>query len=195
MQVLEAIRTRRSIGKTTDQVPTREQINLLLEAATWAPNHHLTIPWRFVVVAGDVRAEFGRITSASKLRRMQAEGRDITGEEEALIRKAFRAPVIIAVCIEPAENVPESDEIAAGAAATQNVLLAAHALGLAAIWRTGDGSRDPDVVRWLGLSERAKVVGFVYVGYPAVTKERSKHIPFDQLTEWRGWGDDPGNGH
>ena len=72
MQVLEAIRSRRSIGKTTDQVPTREQIKLLLEAATWAPNHHLTIPWRFVVVAGDVRAEFGRITSASKLRRMRA---------------------------------------------------------------------------------------------------------------------------
>ena len=191
MHVLEAIRSRRSIGKVTDERPTREQIETILDAGTWAPNHHLTTPWRFVVIAGDERRRFGEITAQSKLARLEAEGRLTGGEAEALIAKAFRAPVIIAVCVEPAEGprVVEVEEIEAGAAAAQNMLLAAHALGLGAQWRTGDPALDPKVVAYLGLSERGKIIGFLYIGHPAAEKERLNHVPFDQLTTWRGWVD------
>jgi nitroreductase len=192
MQILEAIRSRRSIGKVTDQQPTRAQIEAILDAATWAPNHHLTAPWRFVVIAGEERERFGKVTAGSKLKRLIAEGRPIEGEEEALIAKALRAPVIIAVGVEPSEGpkVVEIEEIEAGAAAVQNMLLAAHALGLGAQWRTGDPAFDPAVATYLGLSERGRIIGFVYVGYPAVEKQRAKHVPFDQVTTWRGWVDE-----
>jgi nitroreductase len=191
MRVLEAIRTRRSIGKTTDQMPTREQIETMLDAATWAPTHHVTNPWRFVVISGEERRRFGEISAQSKLRRMEQEGRDTTGEEEKLIAKAFRAPVIIAIGVEPAEGprIVESEELCAGAAAVQNMLLAAHELGLAAMWRTGDPAYDREVAAYLGLSERGRVLGFVYVGYPAIEKTRFNHIPFNELTTWRGWVD------
>lgn len=171
--------------------PSRQEIETILDAATWAPNHHLTNPWRFVVISGDERIELGRVMAQSKIRRMIAEGRDVGGEEEKLIAKALRAPVIIVVGVEPGENakVVPIEEIEAGAAAVQNMLLAAHGTGLAAMWRTGDPAYDPEVMTHLGLPEHATLVGFVYVGYPAASKVRENHVPFEHLTEWRGWVD------
>jgi nitroreductase len=189
MHVLEAIRTRRSIGKTTDQLPTREQIEQILEAATFAPNHHVTNPWRFVVIAGDERGEFGRVSAQSKLRRMAAGGRSIEGEEAKLIAKAYRAPVIIALVVEPGPTAVEIEEIEAGAAAAQNMCLAAHAMGMCTVWRTGDAAYDPDVVRWLGFAEGTTIIGFIYLGFPAITKDRVPPTPFHELTTWRGWQD------
>src|SRR5215213_8274577 len=101
MDVHEAIRNRRSIGKVTDVRPPREVIEQILDSATWAPCHHVTNPWRFTVIAGDERIVFGKIMAQSKLRRMESEGRSIEGEEDKLIAKALRSPVIIAVSTEP----------------------------------------------------------------------------------------------
>lgn len=191
MDVFEAIANRRSIGRVTDERPPREMIERILEAGTWAPCHHVTNPWRFMVIAGDERTKFGKVMAKSKLDRMTREGRDITGEEERLVAKARRAPVIIAVGTEPDQGpkIDPNEETAATAAAVQNMLLAAHALGLGAIWRSGDAARDPEVARYMGLSERGSVAGFIYVGYPAVQKEAAVRIPFDQLTTWSGWSD------
>ena len=189
MDVFEAIYNRRSIGKVNAERPSRELIERMLEAASWAPCHHATHPWRFTVIAGDERIAFGRAMAQSKLKRLEAEGRPTDGEEDKLIAKALRAPVIIAVGTEPdpGPKVVVEEEVAATAAAVQNMLLAAHALGLGAIWRTGDPARDPDVARYLGLSERGSVSGFVYVGYPAIEKDRVNHKPFQELTAWSGW--------
>lgn len=189
MDVFEAIVGRRSIGKVSTERPPRELIERMLEAATWAPCHHATNPWRFTVIAGDERIAFGKAMAQSKLRRLVAEGRPIDGEEEKLIAKALRSPVIIAVGTEPDDGpkIVVDEEVAATAAAVQNMLLAAHALGLGAIWRTGDPARDPDVANYLGLSERGRIAGFVYVGYPAIEKDRVNHIPFKDLTTWSGW--------
>jgi nitroreductase len=191
MHVLEAIRTRRSIGKMTDQQPSREQIEIILDAATWAPTHHISNPWRFVVIAGDERLRFGEVTAQSKLTRMEREGRSIEGEAEKLIAKALRAPVIIAVGVEPGDGpkIVEIEEVESGAAAVQNMLLAAHGIGLAAMWRTGDPAYDPDVAEYLGLSQCGRIIGFVYVGFPAIEKTRFGHVPSTELTTWRGWID------
>jgi nitroreductase len=191
MHVLEAIRTRRSIGKMSDQRPTREQIETILDAATWAPTHHISNPWRFVVIAGDERLRFGEVTAQSKLARMEREGRSVEGEAEKLIAKALRAPVIIAVGVEPGDDpkIIEIEEIESGAAAVQNMLIAAHGIGLAAMWRTGDPAYDPAVAEYLGLSQGGRVIAFVYVGFPAIEKTRFGHVPFTELTTWRGWID------
>lgn len=192
MNVFEAIEGRRSIGKVTDVRPPRDLIEQVLEAATYAPCHHVTNPWRFVVIAGAERAAFGRVMAQSKLRRLEAEGRLTESEAERLIAKGLRAPVIIAVAAEPdpGPRIVVEEEVAATAAAVQNMLLAAHALGLGAIWRTGDAARDPDVARYLGFSENAHMVGFIYIGYPAIEKERLGRTTAANLTAWRGWSDD-----
>ncbi len=191
MDVLEAIRTRRSIGKVLPDLPPRAVIEELLEAASWAPNHHVTEPWRFVVIAGEARNAFGEVMARSKVAGMDPAAKDIPAEYERAKNKALRAPVIIAVGVEIARGSKgeEIEEVAAGAAAVQNLLLAAHSLGLAAIWRTGDPAYDPRVKAFLGFAPSDHVLGFVYLGYPSIVPLRAKHTPATELTRWLGWDD------
>jgi nitroreductase len=189
--LLDAIRTRRSTGLVRQERPPRAVIEELLEAATWAPNHHVTEPWRFVVIAGEAREAFGAVMAEAKVAGMDPAVKDVPAEYERARKKALRAPVIIAVVVDLADDAKAVaiEEIAAGAAATQNLLLAAHALGLAAIWRTGDPAYDPTVKTFLGFAPSAHIVGFVYLGYPTVVSTRHKHTPAVELTRWLGWGD------
>jgi len=196
MDVLTAIRTRRSIGKVRPERPPRAAIAAILEAATWAPNHRLTEPWRFVVLAGAARHRFGAAMAA-----VQAQGRPAPVDDAAAAEaraadaktaaKALRAPVVIAVAVEPVAGpkVVAIEEVAAGAAAIQNMLLAAHALGLAAIWRTGGPSYDPAIKRFFGLAPDVHLLGFVYVGYPDGAPPERARTPAARLTRWLGWDD------
>ena len=187
--VLDAIRSRRSVGKVGPERPPRETIERVLEAATWAPNHHLTQPWRFVVLAGEARRRLGETIARATL------GEPTTEEERAAFERAaakpLRAPVVIAVAVEPAGSgkIPEIEEVAAGAAAVQNLLLAAHALGLAAIWRTGGGCYQAAVKEHLGFGPASHLIGLVYLGYPVADPPVRERIPADSLTVWRGWND------
>lgn len=189
--VLEAIRTRRSIGKLRQDLPPREVVEEILDAATWAPNHHVTEPWRFVVIAGEARAALGEVMARSKVAGMAPAVKDVATEYERTKNKPLRAPVIIAVAVEVAaeSEAVEIEEVAAGAAAVQNMLLAAHAMGLAAMWRTGDPAYDPAVKTFLGFRPTDHIIGFVYLGYPAILPSRARHTPATELTRWLGWDD------
>jgi nitroreductase len=189
MSVMDSIRGRRSVSKVQPERPPRELIETILEAGTWAPCHHETEPWKFSVIAGDERARLGDVMARAKVERMIRQGKETEGEFERARAKALRAPVIIAVAVEPSEapKVVEIEEIEAGAAAVQNMLLAAHDLGLAAIWRTGDPAYDPKVKTFLGLSSNSHIIGFIYLGYPAIIPNRARHTPASELTTWSGW--------
>jgi nitroreductase len=193
--VLEALRSviegRRSIGKVHPEQPPREMIETILEAATWAPNHRLTEPWRFFVLAGDARNELGRFMGNQNAERYPEGDPNREIERARGAKKALRAPVVIGVAVEPvaASNVDDLEEIEAVACAVQNMLLTAHALGLGAKWSSGNITKSPEVNAWFGLSERGQVLGFIYIGYPAMVSERSMRTPSAGLTEWRGWDD------
>jgi nitroreductase len=174
--VLAAIRERRSVKQVQPDPVPRELIEQLLEAAVWAPNHHLTQPWRFFVLTGEARVALGEVLARDPA---------LAPDKRAVIRqKPLRAPVLIAVAVEPDPKRPLLDEIAAGAAAVQNLLLAAHALGLGAIWRTGRAIEDPAVKAFLGLPDRAVLLGFVYLGFPAVVPEPPARRPAQEVTVW-----------
>jgi nitroreductase len=190
MTVIETIRRRRSIGKMTEQRPTHEQIEQILEAATHAPNHHLVQPWKFFVLAGTARNELGSLLAESLATQMQ----ETTSQKaEAVLnnerKKPLRAPVVIVVAAEYPQQpkVVEIENVAATAAAVENMLLAAEELGLACMWRTGDAAYDPKVKQWLGLSEKDHILAFVYIGYPAITPPERHPQPVESKTTWLGW--------
>lgn len=192
MTVFDIIQQRRSIGKMTDERPTREQIERLLEAATHAPNHHHTQPWKFIVLAGDARAEVGKVMAESLEGRLE----DTSGEKaQALINKErnklLRAPVVIVVAAEPPAlpKVLEIENIEATAAAVENMLLAGEEMGLACMWRTGDAAYDPRVKRKLGLSQEDHIVALLYVGFPAIPRLERRPVPYEEKTVWLGWED------
>ncbi len=185
--VLETLRKRRSIGKMTAQVPHQNLIRQIIEAGTWAPNHHLTEPWRFFVLQGEARTALGKVMSGVAAAR-ETDPAVASQAAERAITKPLRAPYVIAVGVEPSidPSIPPIEEIAAGSAAVQNMLLAAEALGLAAIWRSGWIAFEPEVREHFGISPRGTMLGFVYVGYAAMQPPVRQRRPVEDVTEWRG---------
>jgi nitroreductase len=167
MDVETAIRTRRSIGRLEGDVPP-ETVRELVELATCAPNHHLTQPWRFTVVAGDERERLGRLWATVAA---DAQGLEGAAREEAMRRdaaKLMRAPVLVVVSTRTdADPVVAEEDFAATAAAVENLLLAAHARGLGAAWRTGGIAHDPQVKAYLGLDPGDRIVSIVNLGRAA----------------------------
>jgi nitroreductase len=191
LEVREAIKSRRSIGRVkTDPVP-KEIVEEILESAVHAPNHKITEPWRFHVFTGKGRGELAR--ARAKLARILAE---VEGEEEELIagrvsrerKKAFRAPVVIAVISKGGRDEVETlENYAACAAAVQNMQLTAHALGLATMWRTGPVAYHPYMRDFFGLEADDKIVAYLYLGYPDTpdTAERPRRRrPASTKTVW-----------
>ncbi len=190
MTVFETIKKRRSIGKMTEQSPTRAQVEHILEAATHAPNHHKVEPWKFIVLAGKARNELGEIMATTLAERMagteQTNTKPIIEKER---NKPLRSPVIIVVAAEHATQprVSDIENIEAVAAAVQNMLLTAEELGLAAMWRTGDAVYDLKVKSWLGLVAEDHIVAFVYLGYPAIEAQERQTQAIEKKTTWLDW--------
>jgi nitroreductase len=190
MHVFDVIKRRRSMGKMTGERPAREQIELLLEAATHAPNHHNTQPWKFIVLAGSAREELGTVMAMSLANRLEE-----TSSENAQTRlnkernKPLRSPIVIVVVSESPKqpNVTELENIEAVSAAVQNMLLTAEEMGLACMWRTGDAAIDLHVKQWLDLDPGDQIVAFLYVGYAAIPRIERVPISFKQKTTWSGW--------
>lgn len=188
MKLFDAIRTRRSIGRVTEQPVSRELIEQILEAGTWAPNHFLTEPWKFFVMTGE-----GRLKLGDTLAEIAVEGMNDPSapqykqKAEQARAKALRAPVIITVVATPSteEKVFRTEEFGAVHAAAQNMLLAAHALGLGAIWRTGAPAYHAKMKQLFSLGDRDEVVGFIYIGHPQEeAKKEGKRTDFREKTVW-----------
>jgi nitroreductase len=163
MDALHAILNRSSAITLGEPAPSPEQLNIILEAGKAAPDHGRMQPWRFIVIEGEARNILGKTFAELK----RAGNPDAT--PEALAKetgKAFRAPTIIAVAASVTEGVkvPVIEQVMAVAAATQNMFLAAYALGLGAMWKTGGPAYDASLKTALGLAPADHIVAFLYLG-------------------------------
>ena len=131
MEVFEAIYHRHSQKKVKPDALPRALIEKLLDAAVQAPNHYKVRPWRFVVLTGEARKKLGDVMAASKLDRHPEFPQEAFDKARTT---PLQAPVVIAVGVDkPSEpKVLEIENVCAVAAACQNLLLAAHAMGLGA---------------------------------------------------------------
>ncbi len=183
MDVLEAIHSRHSVSRVLpDPVPV-EMIEVLLSAAVQAPNHFRVRPWRFFVVSGEARIRLGEVMAQSLLERHpEAQGSELEKERA----RPLRAPVLIAVAVDPPSEpkVVEVENICAAASAVENMLLAARALGLGAMWRTVPAARDPRVKAFFGLPPEQHLIGFIYVGYPGDVPEPLPRPGYEDRVTW-----------
>jgi nitroreductase len=188
LEVNRAIETRQSIGRVRQDPVPRELVEKILESAVHAPNHKLTEPWRFHVFIGKGRGEFAR--ARAELARLQARAE---GEEEEFAagrisrerKKAFRAPVVIAVISKGGRDEVETlENYAACAAAVQNMQLTAHSLGLATIWRTGTCAYHPYMRNFFELEENDKIAAYLYLGYPDMSERPRRREPASSKTVW-----------
>lgn len=145
--------------------PTPEELTTLLTIAARVPDHGKLQPWRFIVYAGDARDTASRIVEEAFL----AANPD--AEEGARKKEAARfslAPLVVAVVstAAPHPKIPQSEQLASAAAACENLVVAATALGYGASWLTGWFAYDAAVLARLGVGPGETVAGFVHIGTP-----------------------------
>lgn len=186
MDALTALLTRTSVAKLVEPAPTADQISLLIQAANRAADHGRLTPWRFLLVEGKAREALGELfLRASSVVKPELSA----AESERFLAMPLRAPSILISIARFQEHpkVPRDEQRMAAAAATQQIITAAFALGLGAIWRTGDLAANPAVKSGLGLKEDEEIVGFVYLGAPAGDVQPPKCAEVsDFLTIWQG---------
>jgi nitroreductase len=184
METLEAIRNRRTIGKSTGDVP-RETIRELIEAATWAPNHKLTQPWKFAVLTGSARERLGAVWGKAAAAAVDANETARASIESGEAQKLLRAPAVIVVSTTTDPDwVRAEEDLTATAAAVQNLLLAAHAKGLSAAWKTGKIVYSAAVKAFLGLEPDDKIVAVVYLGAKATEDVAPRNRDVDATITW-----------
>lgn len=175
--VLDNIRNRRSL-KFTMMKPdpiSEEHLQLLFEAANWAPTHRLTEPWRFILFLGEGRARLARVLAQTY---RETIGDDYNSKKEQKIHDRLdRVPLCMAIIMRESGMVPELEEILALGCSVQNFHLAAQALGIGCIWSTPSHLDHPHIRGFLNLKEKLRCLGFYYVGYPLEGWPRSVRKP------------------
>ena len=165
MDVETAIRTRRTHKAFVPEPLPSSEIDSLLDLARWAPNHHLTAPWRF------------RVVGPQALRRLKSAA----GPEGA--KKLDRAPtLIVASCLLGGDPLQDEEDLHAVAVATYIVLLAAHARGLAGYWRTPGLLRTEAGREAVGLADQERFVALIHLGRPRQRQTSPERLPVSATT-------------
>jgi nitroreductase len=164
MDVETAVRTRRTHKAFgPDPVPD-SVIEELLDLARWAPNHHLTNPWRFRLLGPETLAALKRAA----------------GPQDAA--KLDRAPTLIAVSsMRSEDSVTEEENLCATACAAYIVLLAAHARGLAGYWRTPAALRTPAGHVAVGIGEDERFVALIHLGEARQERRPADRAPVSDV--------------
>ena len=164
MDVETAIRSRRTHKAYKPEPVARETLEELLELARWAPNHHLTNPWRF------------RVVGQRALERLKRAAGPEAGA------KLDRAPtLVVCSCKLSGDAVQHEEDLHATAVAAYIVLLAAHARGLAGYWRTPDVLRAEEGRAAVGLPDDEHFVSLLHLGRPIQEKQPPERAPAADL--------------
>ena len=187
MDVLDVLKARRTIFKFNSRPVSDEMLKRIFEFGLWAPNHHVTEPWRFVVL--------GETTKETLARRygdvQQGKASEKAGEDarkvlwQAGYDKFISKPTIVAVsCVQEGDEQRRREDYAAVCCAMQNVQLAAWELGVGMQWSTGPITMQKETYELLDVDpDREYIIGFFYMGYPSeIPFPRRK--PLDDVMRW-----------
>ncbi len=185
MDALTLLTTRTSQPLLTEPAPDATALATMFAAAARAPDHGRLRPWRFLCVRGDGRAQLGELLLQALLRRDPQASQE---KRDKALKGPARAPlVIVAIArVQPHPKVPANEQLLTAGCAVHGLLLAAHALGFGAMWRTGDPSYDGELAQALGLQPNESVIGLVYVGTPAAIKPAPAIDTSDLVSDWPG---------
>ena len=165
--MLDIIMDRRSIRKFTPEKVTEQQVEQLLQAAVMAPSAQNRQPWHFIVC--DDKTLFQQFQQIHPYSKMLDE-----------------APLLIVVCGDTQQQAGPQFYLEDCAAATENILLAAHSLGVGAVWCGVDHTeRQQSFGKLLGLPEHIKAYSLIVLGMPAEEKETLDRVEPDKIHENR----------
>jgi len=186
-EINEVIRQRRTIypEQYSSRKVHREQIELMLNNALWAPTHGNTQPWRFKVFMEDGRQQVADFLSSTYLK-LTPEDQQNDKKLAKLLTRPMLASAVIAVWMERDKTgkILEIEEVEAVACAIQNMHLTCTAYGLGGFWSTPKLIYTPEMNEFLKISEKDKCLGLFYIGYPAEEWPKGHRKPLEYVTEW-----------
>lgn len=187
-EINELIRERRTIfpEQFSDRKVHKEQIEVILNNAQWAPTHGNTQPWRFKVFTEDARQTLSSFLGQTYLNQTPSELQNDM-KLKKIMSRPLKSSVVIAVCMErqATEKILEIEEIEAVACAIQNMYLTCTAYGLGGFWSTPKLIYTKEMNDFLSIGEKDKCLGLFYIGYPAIEWPKSHRKPLEYTTEWR----------
>jgi nitroreductase len=167
VELEEAIRTRRTHKAYRPEPVDRATLEELFELARWAPNHHLTNPWRFRVIGPATR---------DRLKEIEEEAKPGTSG------KLDRAPTLVVVTArQTGDPVQDKEDLLASGVAAYIVLLGAQARGLASYWRTLSILDEPEGKRALGIGDDEVAVGLLHLGWPRQPQRVPEREPVSEV--------------
>ena len=186
-EITEIIRNRRTIypEQFSDRKVHKEQIELILQNAQWAPTHGNTQPWRFHVFMDQSKERLSQFLGTTYLALTPKEL-----QNDAKLAKLMRRPIlssaVIAVSMsrQKEKKIPEIEEVEAVACAIQNMHLTCTAYDIGLFWSTPKLIYSKEMNDFLGLSEEDKCLGLIYLGYPNIEWPESHRIPLEYHTQW-----------
>ena len=181
MDALDALLNRVSAPRLCEPAPDAAQRELLFRAALRAPDHGQLRPWRFLTIEGAAREQLGELLA-------QALQADASPEALSKARAMpLRAPLLVVVIarVQAHAKVPAQEQVIAAGCAAHGILLAAHAQGIGAVWRTGELAYNAQVAAGLGLAADEQVIAFLYLGTP---ERELRAVPQVQVGDFvRAW--------
>jgi nitroreductase len=186
MEALDALLNRVSVPRLTAPAPDAAQRDLLFRAALRAPDHGQLRPWRFITVEGAAREQLADLWVAGLL----AVQPDASPEALAKARQSpLRAPLLVLVVarVQAHAKIPAQEQLLTAGCAAHAVLLAAHAMGVGAVWRTGELAYCAQVAAGLGLQTDEQLIAVLYLGTPqGELRTPAKLDPQDFVSAWLG---------
>jgi nitroreductase len=186
-EINELIKSRRTIypEQFSERKVHREQIELILNNAQWAPTHGNTQPWRFHVFTGEGLQKLSTFLGKTYLELTNKEDQN-DSKLAKLIRRPLLSSVVVAVSMkrQPEEKILEIEEIEAVACAIQNMHLSCTAYGLGGFWSTPKLIYSKKMNEFLELEVKDRCLGLFYIGYPAVDWPLAHRKPLEYHTTW-----------
>lgn len=182
------MRERRSVfqkeytGTPVDDAIVRQ----ILVNATWAPNHKMTEPWRFMVFSGEGIKKLAEFQGECYKQVSTAKGKFEQDKYENLRTKPMLSSHIISVGMkrDEAKRIPEVEEIGAVYCAVQNMYLSATAYGVGAYLSTGGITFYEEAKPFFNLGADDKLLGFFHIGNTNVAPRETKRKAVDSVTTW-----------
>jgi nitroreductase len=184
-EVQDVLNSRRTVYKFTKQKVEQDKINQALLAASNAPCHKHTHPWKFFIMGNLVRQELiPTITKLANEKSQKNKSPDLAKDVQRAVDKIILPPVIIAVASKktPSDDFREKEDYAASVCALQNLVLSFWDNGIGSQWTTGAITRHEETYSALGIdSNKWEIIGFVKSGYPAAIPKISK-LSVDEIS-------------
>ncbi|OUJ19534.1 Nitroreductase [Methanonatronarchaeum thermophilum] len=169
--VLDCIVNRRSIREYTDQEVDNNRLYSILEAGRWAPSGLNNQPWHFILI--DDQNQISRLATLTKYQQTMETSK-----------------ALIAILLDENESYNKTKDIQAVGAACQNMLLAAHSLGLGAVWNGEILNKQKEAHKVLNTPKNLQLMAIICIGHPKQKQRKSERKPLTKIVHKNQYGNE-----